>query len=358
PTTTTNFPEENPFIYRHPQTGADTGMNEQDKSPESGKSTPKASRAAEQAAIYLESVEFWKALAVKDSNNSPHGFVPYLRVIREVEHLLKNVRPDQRKRIMEGSDDIILIFPFNTGTLLLSSVTNIHAQIAEKLLLLGQGTIEVLCADPRDPALSVENKFSPPRFFYARIKDAKMREMVLAGQTHSFDEICTFHTLAPNPDRQSWTVGLARSSREIGSEEVLDDLRYGIAVAAWQKPEFFSLIQAATPSKTSDVREHALEFLSTVNATFVRDAEDPKSEPDWLVTAHPITRDYEKQQNILTFLRSLPISHGDSSFTWRLTVLRNLLVAPCSLFAVGYVAWIHTWLTTAHFLALSAGRGQ
>uniref|UniRef100_A0A0W0FYN6 Uncharacterized protein n=1 Tax=Moniliophthora roreri TaxID=221103 RepID=A0A0W0FYN6_MONRR len=157
--------------------------------------------------------------------------------------------------------------------------------------------------------------------------------MVLAGQTHSFDEICTFHTLAPNPDRQSWTVGLARSSREIGSEEVLDDLRYGIAVAAWQKPEFFSLIQAATPSKTSDVREHALEFLSTVNATFVRDAEDPKSEPDWLVTAHPITRDYEKQQNILTFLRSLPISHGDSSFTWRLTVLRNLLVAPCSLFA-------------------------
>ncbi|ESK80803.1 hypothetical protein Moror_15769 [Moniliophthora roreri MCA 2997] len=140
--------------------------------------------------------------------------------------------------------------------------------------------------------------------------------MVLAGQTHSFDEICTFHTLAPDPDRQSWTVGLARSSREIGSEEVLDDLRYGIAVAAWQKPEFFSLIQAATPSKTSDVRERALEFLSTVNATFVRDAEDPKSEPDWLVTAHPITHDYEKQQNILTFLRSLPISHGDSSFTW------------------------------------------
>ncbi|ESK80801.1 hypothetical protein Moror_15770, partial [Moniliophthora roreri MCA 2997] len=163
----TNFPEENPFIYRHQQTGADAGMNEQDKSPESGKSTPKASRVAEQAAIYLESVESWKALAVKDSNNSPHGFVPaidydsirgekffpffaaaaqntgqYPRVIREVEHLLKNVRPDQRKRIMEGSDDIILIFPFNTGTLLLSSVTNICAQIAEKLLLLGQGTIE------------------------------------------------------------------------------------------------------------------------------------------------------------------------------------------------------------------------
>uniref|UniRef100_A0A0W0FYX5 Uncharacterized protein n=1 Tax=Moniliophthora roreri TaxID=221103 RepID=A0A0W0FYX5_MONRR len=202
---------------------------------------------------------------------------------------------------MEESDDIILIFPFNTSTLLLSSITNICVHIAEKLLLLGQGTIEVLRADLCNLALSVENKFSPPQFFYARIKDAKMREMVLAGQTHSFDEICTFHTLAPNPDC---------------SEEVLDDLCYGIAVAAWQKPEFFSLIQAATLSKTSNVQERALEFLSTVNATFIWDAEDPKSEPDWLVTAHPITCDYEKQQNILTFLCLLPISHRDSSFTW------------------------------------------